>query len=227
VDAKIAVDARRHEMTGKGALQYLKDLCDRIDLRNNATIRKAVAVAALPAVLGFTTACYAASFTDDYYGYDQEVCYNSIDDDYDGYTDCADTECATREVCLGCDDGQDNDGDGLADCDDASCQAYGPCADEICGDGVDNDANGAVDCDDPECEQREGCLRVYDEEGFLVAACGDGVDNDEDGLADCVDRSCAGGEFCQGVDACSDYTDNDGDGLIDCYDPDCNVPVCN
>jgi hypothetical protein len=218
-------DTRRPEMTGTSALRYLQDLCDRLDLRRYATVRRVVAAAALPVAVGFTAACYAAPYMDGGYGYAEEVCYNRIDDDRDGFTDCDDDECATLEYCLGCDDGMDNDGDGAADCDDASCQWIGPCADEICGDGVDNDENGAADCDDEECVGLEACLSTTDEYGVTRPACADQLDNDGNGLADCSDPSCAARENCAGYDGCWDYVDNDGDGLTDCSDPDCG-PDC-
>lgn len=58
---------------------------------------------------------------------DPEVCDDGIDNDGDGDTDCADSDCSGDPVCQPepdpevCDDGIDNDGDGDTDCADADC----------------------------------------------------------------------------------------------------------
>jgi hypothetical protein len=49
-----------------------------------------------------------------------------VDNDGDGYTDCADPNCAGDPICdesLNCTDGVDNDLDGATDCDDTDCSA--------------------------------------------------------------------------------------------------------
>ena len=57
----------------------------------------------------------------------QEVCGNSVDDDMDGKTDCADPECFNAGICQripeDCRNTIDDNGDGRADCDDAVCVA--------------------------------------------------------------------------------------------------------
>jgi hypothetical protein len=52
-----------------------------------------------------------------------EHCTNGIDDDGDGATDCADSDCADDAACAVeiCGDCQDNDGDGLVDYEDPDC----------------------------------------------------------------------------------------------------------
>lgn len=56
-----------------------------------------------------------------------------------------------------CFDSLDNDNDGLSDCDDPDCRIYGRCRmvnsenGRSCFDNIDNDGDGLVDCDDPEC----------------------------------------------------------------------------
>lgn len=57
-----------------------------------------------------------------------------------------------------CFDGLDNDGDGLSDCDDPDCAIFGRCRriggienGRECFDGLDNDGDGLTDCDDPDC----------------------------------------------------------------------------
>ena len=52
-----------------------------------------------------------------------EVCYNGLDDDLDGLTDCDDGDCTNYPGCLTeiCDNGVDDELDGLTDCDDGDC----------------------------------------------------------------------------------------------------------
>src|SRR5688572_24076425 len=79
-----------------------------------------------------------------------ELCSNELDDDNNGFTDCADLLCqqsAQVTVCRQaregtqalCHDGQDNDGDGRADCADADCEAHGcfETSDAACANGTD------------------------------------------------------------------------------------------
>ncbi len=105
------------------------------------------------------------------------LCFDGVDNDRDGATDCDDDGCT--DACEAppelCGDGVDNDRDGQTDCDDADC-ACG--ATEICDDSIDNDADGRVDCEDSDCDCPD------------PEVCGDGVDNDGDGLADCDDPDC-------------------------------------
>ncbi|MBN2493806.1 MAG: hypothetical protein JXR96_04375 [Deltaproteobacteria bacterium] len=58
--------------------------------------------------------------------YCQEVCDNIIDDDGDGFADCADTDCHADPACAleegrACITGVDEDADGRTDCDDPAC----------------------------------------------------------------------------------------------------------
>lgn len=56
-----------------------------------------------------------------------------------------------------CFDGLDNDNDGLSDCDDPDCRIYGRCRTlsvedgRFCFDGLDNDNDGLTDCEDDDC----------------------------------------------------------------------------
>ena len=59
-------------------------------------------------------------------------CGNKIDDDGDGLTDCADSDCFANAACVGkvetaCADGKDNDSDGKTDCADSDCAAASAC----------------------------------------------------------------------------------------------------
>jgi hypothetical protein len=113
---------------------------------------------------------------------------------------------STPELCF---DGIDNDGNGFTDCDDFGCSRSGPpevverCGGggtgeaeddlETCFDGIDNDGNGFTDCNDFSCsrsgpvEVREACLEAG-ERSF--EKCNDGIDNDGNGFTDCEDFSC-------------------------------------
>lgn len=90
----------------------------------------------------------------------ESSCVDGNDNDGDGYTDCADSDCLP-----------DADGDGAAaapcggDCDDYNGLIQ-PGAVEICGNGVDDDCDGQEDCDDDDCLT---------------------VDSDGDGTPDCDD----------------------------------------
>jgi hypothetical protein len=88
-----------------------------------------------------------------------ERCDNGVDDDSDGFADCADQDCWGETACVErvCDDGVDDDLDGRVDCDDADCAeacglvgCEGDCV-EDCSNGVDDDRDFLVDCGDPDC----------------------------------------------------------------------------
>jgi len=61
-----------------------------------------------------------------------------VDDDHDGFVDCADPDCYGDPACAKtdygvvfaevCDNGTDDDHDGLVDCDDRDCAADPACA---------------------------------------------------------------------------------------------------
>ncbi|MFH2006637.1 MAG: hypothetical protein ABI333_08640, partial [bacterium] len=63
------------------------------------------------------------------------LCVDGIDNDGDGDTDCADTDCAADPVChetgAECSDGIDNDGDGDIDCADIDCAPEPACCPNI------------------------------------------------------------------------------------------------
>ncbi len=57
-------------------------------------------------------------------------CTNGVDDDQDGLTDCADSDCAFDSACqpeTNCTNGVDDDQDGLTDCDDSDCASDAAC----------------------------------------------------------------------------------------------------
>lgn len=118
----------------------------------------------------------------------ETACFDGIDDDGDGLTDCEDPDC---DSAFGgaCDTGMP----GACAVGSLMCQAgneacspdqlpvlEGPFDDPTCSDGVDGDCDGLTDGEDPSCQ--------VDLETF----CFDGVDDDLDGLIDCEDPDCAG-----------------------------------
>lgn len=69
-----------------------------------------------------------------------EICNNDLDDDLDGRTDCADSECPGALTC----------GPGCI------CPGgNGVPTETSCADGIDNDGDVLVDCLDPDCTQCE------------------------------------------------------------------------
>jgi hypothetical protein len=116
-------------MTGKGALDYLKGICERFDEQAKMSLKRAAVVAALPVAASFTVACYAAP-------------------DSEPFFEDTDTTCS---------DGIDNDEDSLIDCADSSCNGFADCGAEVCDDDFDNDADGDTDCDDADCSGDAAC----------------------------------------------------------------------
>ncbi len=61
-----------------------------------------------------------------------EICGNGLDDNFNGFVDCADTACAAQAACA-----------------------------ENCGDSIDNNKNGLVDCQDAACAQTLACKAAF------------------------------------------------------------------
>jgi len=86
-------------------------------------------------------------------------CSDGVDNDLDGATDCADSECVGRPECCVpvpeiCNDMVDQDCDGLVDCADPNCAPSPACcvpSPEACANGSDEDCDGLIDCVDPDC----------------------------------------------------------------------------
>ncbi|MDD5308341.1 MAG: hypothetical protein PHU25_13555 [Deltaproteobacteria bacterium] len=99
------------------------------------------------------------------------LCFDGVDNDGDGATDCADEGCRFERGCRArveagrnCLDGIDNDGNGLVDCADPGCASVrrchpGPETGRACLDGIDNDGNGLIDCADPGCLEERYCVK--------------------------------------------------------------------
>lgn len=80
-------------------------------------------------------------------------CWDNIDNDNDGLTDCEDCDCSGSQSCANlekcnCYDGYDNDADGLADCLDPDCNEAVYEFECNCSDNIDNDKDGLIDCND-------------------------------------------------------------------------------
>jgi hypothetical protein len=134
-------------------------------------------------------------------GVGETACTDRVDNDRDGRTDCADSDCAGNVACIvpatetNCTDRIDNDGDGAVDCADSNCTGTAACAvpssETSCTDVVDNDRDGAIDCADPDCDADPACALPANE-----LDCGDGLDDDGDGAIDCADTDCLASTLC-------------------------------
>lgn len=174
---------------------------------------------------------------------------------------CSASACKVRLESQ-CFDGLDDDGNGKSDCEDEACEgrtcgAACLCHDlqkteTVCSDGLDNETDGVTDCHDTDClgkSCRAGCTCVADG-GQTETNCTDGEDNDLDGVADCLDTDCLG-QFCTPPDIyftcaadqlckcngsvqvaevgskfCRDGVDNDCNGKLDCAEISCAGQSC-
>ena len=104
-----------------------------------------------------------------------EDCDDGVDNDFDGDTDCADSDCGSDPVCCDIDgDGFFSEACGGADCDDNDSDVN-PIATDIPDNGIDEDCDGedtvTVDTSSPEPEDTGADGTGKDEDG----ACGCGV----------------------------------------------------
>jgi hypothetical protein len=100
----------------------------------------------------------------------EDVCFDTVDNDRDGQTDCDDPECARDATCGAevCGNGGDDDGDAAMDCDDEDCAGDAACpAPELCDNGLDDDADGDFDCEDVECAGALACAHTCEAPGVL------------------------------------------------------------
>jgi hypothetical protein len=93
----------------------------------------------------------------------ESVCDDGIDEDKDGRTDCADSDCAEELICE-----VDADGDRFTesegDCDDDDYE-INPAATEYC-DGFDNDCDGLIDDLDPSTQGQQTWYLDADGDGY-------------------------------------------------------------
>jgi hypothetical protein len=182
-------------------------------------------------------------------------CTDTRDNDCDGNSDCADSNCS-GQTCT-------TPTGGVGACSGGSCicTATEAAGETTCNDGLDNDCDGNADCADVGSCNGDLC----DPQGHVcgggscsvcpggttepLALCNDGLDNDCDGDADCDDQDCDGatcgpGSTCDfatgncvcgggggtpevgGEITCDDTFDNDCDGEADCVDDSCNGRTC-
>ena len=174
---------------------------------------------------------------------------------------CSNGVCLKRGEMV-CDDAQDNDDDGKTDCADSDCNLAscgtgcqcraGHAAEGNCQNGLDDDHDGKTDCMDENCAGAGcgdgGCF--CEGGGPSESNCFDGEDNDGDGNIDCADSDCAadlckstpqtfrcagttcacndGGVVAEtGAALCRDFVDNDCDGLTDCAEAACDQLSCS
>jgi hypothetical protein len=120
-------------------------------------------------------------------------CADGVDNDCDGATDSADSDCATGGACAD----YTTKGECVGDpgCEWQGSPKNGTCVDVAgctptedpetsCSDGVDNDCDGAIDGADSDCATGGPEM------------CKDGVDNDGDANIDCADSDCNGTPEC-------------------------------
>ncbi len=120
-----------------------------------------VAVAAL---MGLAAGC-----SDDSGTAKETLCTDRVDNDGDGKTDCADSDCAHNAACTN------------------------PTTETNCSNNIDDDNDGSTDCADADCANDPACANPTTETN-----CSNNVDDDNDGFTDCSDTDCANDPACQG-----------------------------
>src|SRR6185436_14425059 len=147
-------------------------------------------------------------------------CYDNIDNDGDGKTDCADSDCAGQYCHFAS----------------TSCVCgAGVKTESSCNDANDNDGDGKTDCADLDCCGDTACVAIVYDAGVCEKSCANALDDNGNGKTDCADPNCDGRDcgndcVCSGLlkveTNCRDNQDDDGDGKIDCADTDCNAKSC-
>ncbi len=87
-----------------------------------------------------------------------EACFDGVDNDDDGYSDCADYDCLDFSACMMC--GNYNDHPDTEEEEESTQEclpSYTEDTDTLCDDTYDNDLDGLIDCDDPDCLDADIC----------------------------------------------------------------------
>ncbi|MBI4817242.1 MAG: putative metal-binding motif-containing protein [Deltaproteobacteria bacterium] len=156
------------------------------------------------------------------------LCSDSVDNDCDTATDCAEAACRVFPWCP-CTDA-DNDTYfaesycGAQDCNDFNALIHPGVVentDASCSDTADNDCDGGADCQDVGCRNTAPCpCTDADADNYFVQTyCGT--------AADCLDTN---GQINPGStessgSRCNDGLDNDCDGSLDCAEASCQAPT--
>jgi len=145
-----------------------------------------------------------------------EACSDGIDNDGNGFTDCADYSCSRLNTfCNSSNPALDRPGcnrEAVEYCVNLVKPAVPENTEELCSDGIDNDLNGLIDCDDPACKGFDYCnppggltqeppdrplnfstLPASERAAILALEkllCTDGIDNDRNGRKDCEEYRC-------------------------------------
>jgi sialate O-acetylesterase len=85
----------------------------------------------------------------------EQSCTGGTDDDCDGQTDCADSDCVADAACDSCENGVCGEVESSCSCL-ADCGAA-PVSEALCSDGGDDDCDGLVDCADTDCSSDPLC----------------------------------------------------------------------
>ncbi len=167
-------------------------------------------------------------------------CVDGVDNDSDGDTDCADSDCAAEPVCGGsgetcgelllCAQNCAADVTCMAACRDNGCLSAQAAYDDVtaCMSGnclsecILSPTGTCEDCLATNCMQELAeCVSDTCQSGGETE-CNDGQDNDGDSATDCDDPDCSADPRCSASTEinCDDSVDNDGDSLVDCNDTD-------
>ncbi len=87
-----------------------------------------------------------------------EACFDGVDNDDDGYYDCADYDCSDFSACMMCGNYKDHPDTEEEEGSTQDClPSYTEDTDILCSDTYDNDLDGLIDCDDPNCSEADIC----------------------------------------------------------------------
>ncbi len=118
----------------------------------------------------------------------REICNNLVDDDGDGLTDCADSDCLNAANCTA----NTCDNDGI--CEAANGETSTTCPNDCPVTACDNDGI----CEAAQGETTANCPN--DCQTTQTEICDNNTDDDGDGAIDCADTDCANDAACQTTD---------------------------